>query len=322
MRNLSLIPSPASDAVQVDAADWAEITALFRKDGIVSREDLSRALHRRSGIRESRAQELAEDAFNELADRVESCGSGRSEINKYPYSLDSSQVLLSLRKPFRMSSNFGLLYWFLLFVTRADMSSERRALDGVDPTKVFEQLCADVLRTFWGGDSNLSGSMVVGTAGPGVGGANRFQTKIADLCKNLGEGNGWRLGASPPGGGDAKLDIAAWKRFADKRQGGLVGFAQCKTGVHWKQHLTTLQPETYCRRFMQQPLVLVPLRLYMVPNRIVSHRWEEHTLDGGLLMDRCRILQYGGSISPAALRRCKKWTHEAYRRQKSGRVTS
>jgi hypothetical protein len=322
MRNLLLIPSPGSDVIQVDAADWAEITALFRKDGIVSRQDLSRALHRRSGIRESRAQQLADDAFNELADRVESCGAGRSEVNRYPFSLDSGQSLLSLRKPFRINSNFGLLYWFLLFVTRADMSAENRTLDNTDPTKVFEQLCADVLRTFWGGDSKFSGSMIVGTAIPGNGGVSQFKDKIAELCKHIGEGNGWKLGAKAPGGGDAKLDVAAWKRFADKRQGGLIGFAQCKTGIHWKEHLTKLKPETYCRSFMQQPLVIAPLRLYMVPNRIVFHKWEEHTSDGGLLMDRCRILQYGGSISPATLRRCKKWTRAAYKRQKSGRVTS
>jgi hypothetical protein len=135
------------------------------------------------------------------------------------------------------------------------------------------------------------------------------------------DGNGWRLGALSPGGGDAKLDLAAWRRFADKRQGGLLGFAQCKTGVHWKDHLTKLRPETFCRRFFQQVPTVLPVRLYMVPNRIGSHRWEEHSLDGGLLMDRCRILQYGGALSLSTLRQCKRWFHAAYRRQRSGRVT-
>lgn len=317
MRNLLLTPSPTADDVRVEAADWAEITAVFRKDGIVSRQDLARAIQRRSGIRDQKSQEIAEDVFTEFADRVESCGAASSELNQYPFSLESNQALLSLRRPFRLNSNFGLLYWFLLFATRADMGSQNRTLDGVDPTKVFEQLCADVLCNFWGGGSKFSGAMVVGTAGDG----SQFERTVARLCKNIGEGNGWKPGAVRPGAGDGKLDIAAWRRFADKRQGGLIGFAQCKTGIHWREHLTKLRPETYCRRFMQKPLIIVPLRLYMVPNRIVSHRWEEHTSDGGLLMDRCRLVQYGSRISHTTLRRCKIWMHAAYRRQQSLRVT-
>ncbi|HXL25104.1 MAG TPA: hypothetical protein VN952_00395 [Chthoniobacterales bacterium] len=319
MRSLLLAPPLRADDVVVEAADLAEVTALFQADGNVSREDLARALHRRSGATEEHARRVAEDAFNELSDRLESCGAGKSELNRYPFSLSFGSTLLSLRRPFRLNSNFGLLYWFLLFVTRADMSASARTLDHTDPTTVFERLCAEVLCEFWGGVSEYSGAMVVGTAS--ARGKADFKEKIVELCQKIGEGNGWRLGAVSPGAGDAKLDLAAWKRFADKRQGGLLGFAQCKTGIHWKDHLTKLRPETFCRRFFQQIPTVLPMRLYMVPNRIVSQRWEEHSLDGGLLMDRCRILQYGSSISPATLRQCKRWVHAAYRRQKSRRVT-
>jgi hypothetical protein len=322
MRNLTLVPSPMSEDVLVDAADWAEISAVFKRDGNVSREDLTRALHRKSGIKEASAQRVAQDAFSELSDRISSCGNSRLELNKYPFKLDANQSLLSVRRPFRLNSNFGLLYWFLLFVTRADMSSKKRVLAGVDPTTVFEQLCADVLRSFWGGDTAFSGSMVVGTSAERVATVSRFKTTIADLCQNLGEGIGWKQGAKPPGGGDGRLDIAAWKKFADNRQGNLFGFAQCKTGVHWREHLTKLQPRTYCNRFMQKQPAIVPLRLYMVPNRIVFHRWEEHTDDGGLLMDRCRLVQYGSNIQSSTLKRCKAWLRAAYDRQKSRRVTS
>ena len=303
----------------MEAADLAEATTLFQADGNVSREDLARALYRRSSVSEARARQVAEDAFNELSDRLQSCGGGKSELNRYPFSLTVGSTLLSVKRPFRLNSNFGLLYWFLLFVTRADMSSSARTLDRTDPTKVFERLCAEVLAEFWGGESEYSGAMVVGTAR--AKGKTEFKTRIDELCRKMGEGNGWRLGALSPGAGDGKLDVAAWKRFADKRQGGLIGFAQCKTGIHWKDHLTKLRPETFCRRFFQQVPTVVPLRLYMVPNRIVSHRWEEHSMDGGLLLDRCRILQYGGHISSSVLRQCKRWVHAAYRRQRSGRVT-
>jgi hypothetical protein len=188
-----------------------------------------------------------------------------------------------------------------------------------DPTKVFERLCAEVLSEFWGGESAYSGAMVVGTAG--APGQTQFKTKIIELCQKIGEGNGWRPGATGPGEGDAKLDVAAWRRFADRRQGGLIGFGQCKTGTNWEDHLTKLRPETFCRRFFQQSPTLIPIRLYMVPHRIVAHKWEEHSMNGGLLMDRCRILQYGGGLSPSTLRQCKRWVHAAYRRQKAKRVT-
>jgi hypothetical protein len=317
----SLLLTPPLGAVDtvVEAADLAEVTALLQADGNVSREDLSRTLHRRSSATEERTRLVAEDAFNELSDRLQSCGAGKGELNRYPFSLTSGSTLLSLKRPFRLNSNFGMLYWFLLFVTRADMSSNTRTLDSTDPTKVFEQLCAEVLSNFWGGGSNYSGTMIVGTAS--TSGKTQFKAKITELCNNIGEGVGWRAGAVSPGGGDAKLDVAAWRRFADNRQGGLIGFAQCKTGVNWRDHLTRLQPETFCRRFFQRSPTVTPVRLYMVPNRIVSHRWEEHSLDGGVLLDRCRILQYGTRISTSTLRQCKRWVHAAYRRQKAGKVT-
>ena len=322
MRSLLVTPSTISDDILVEAADWAEVTALFRADGCVSREDLARALCRRSGIKEARAREISDDAFSELANRAAACSKSVSSINRYPFSLGNNETLLSLRHPFKKTSNFGLLYWFLLFVTRGDMSSSSRTLSSIDPTKVFERLCADVLSAFWGGSSEFSGAMVMGTSGWGAGGTGQFRSRIEDLCKKIGEGVGWRPGAKSPGAGDGKLDIVAWKRFADQREGGLVGFAQCKTGIHWKEHLTKLQPSSFCHRFLQKPLLISPLRLYLVPHRIVSHRWEEATLDGGLLFDRCRILQYAHQVSPATLGHSRKWFLAAYQRQKSGRVTS
>jgi hypothetical protein len=315
MRNLLITPAPRSDDIAVEAADWAEINALFKASRIVSSEDLAGALFREGTVGKNRSRVISGDAFNELADRSQSCGV--AEHNRYPFELDSTGTLLSLRQAFRLNSNFGLLYWFLLFISRADMSSRERTLAGIDPTKVFEQVCADVLADFWGGRSAFSGAMVVGTTS-----ANRqFQSRIDNLCASIGVGIGWKPGAKAPGGGDAKVDVAAWRRFADNRQGGLVGFAQCKTGVHWKDHLTKLRPETFCFRFFREQPLVIPLRLYMVPHRIVSHRWDEHTTEGGVLLDRSRVLQYAGSISPHTLMLCKKWLQAAYRRQRSHRVT-
>lgn len=197
------------------------------------------------------------------------------------------------------------------------MDSRRRVLSGIDPTAVFERLCADVLATFWGGHSNVSGAFVFGTARQNA----TFRSKIEDLCVRIGEGVGWKPDSKPPGAGDGTLDVVAWRRFLDDRQGSLIGFAQCKTGLYWRQHLTKLQPEVFCRRFMKQTLVLHPVRLYLVPCRVDRADWERHTGEGGILFDRCRIVQYAQNVSKSTLDECRSWLTIALKLQKDGRVT-
>ncbi len=60
-------------------------------------------------------------------------------------------------------SRTGLLYTFMLVASRADMDGQRK-LEKLDPTVLFEQLCADILLNFWGGKTSLSGSLIFGTA--------------------------------------------------------------------------------------------------------------------------------------------------------------
>ncbi len=79
-------------------------------------------------------------------------------------SLNAAGNLLSLRvKANGAVRSAGMLYTFLLVASRADMDSQRK-LENLDPASLFEQLCADVLLNFWGGRTELSGSMVFGTA--------------------------------------------------------------------------------------------------------------------------------------------------------------
>ena len=61
------------------------------------------------------------------------------------------------------NSRMGLLYTFMFVASRADMDSQRK-LENLDPAVLFEQLCADILLNFWGGKTELSGSLVFGTA--------------------------------------------------------------------------------------------------------------------------------------------------------------
>jgi len=284
MRDLTVVPSPATDDAVVNLADWAEICALHAEDSNISREDVMRVLRRSYSTPEMTARSLVGDVFKELEDRVVSCATeARSSFAAYPFSLEDD--VLSVSREYYRGANYGRVYVFLLAMTLADMGSRSRVIDGVDPTKVFEHLCADVLAAFWGGSSAYSGTLVFGTARKKRAHNHRFQSNIDHLCSQIGEGVGWRDDAVPPGSGDGKLDVVAWRRFPDGRQGGLVGFAQCKTGIHWKQHLTTLQPDVFLRRFMMKQIILSPVRIYMVPSRIEPSQWETYTGEGVILFD-------------------------------------
>jgi len=318
--NLLKMPSPEADDRLVNLADWVEVRALLESDGNASQEDLARALQRDYSLDETAARTLAGDVFKELGDRQNHCVplSGKGRAWEYPFSLNPSGSLLSLRVKLSSRSRAGLLYMFLLVASRADMDTQRK-LEGLDPVVIFERLCADILLNFWGGKTDLSGSLVFGTARKKSNHNHKFQSNVEHLCLTLREGRGLRAGAKLPGAGDGKLDIVVWRIFSDGRTGGLVGFGQCKTGVHWKTHLTKLQPRSFCQRYFQQPLIIDPVRVYMVPHRVDGAEWDRHTGEGGLLFDRCRLVQYGYDISSDVFGNCRVWLNAALERQRTGK---
>ncbi len=317
--NLLSVPSPNADDSLVALADWVEIKALLADDRNASQEDLTRALEQAHSMDEEDAKALAGDVFKELLDRHHSCvpllEKGRQR--EYPFALNPTATLLSLRAKFGPKTKAGLLYIFLLVTSRADMDTQRK-LKGLDPAILFEQLCADILLNFWGGRTGRSGALVFGTARTKTENDKKFQVNIDHLCATLKEGRGLKAKAKAPGGGDGKLDIVVWRIFSDGRAGGMVGFGQCKTGIHWKDHLTKLVPRNFCRDYFEQPLILDPMRVYMVPHRVDGAAWDAHTGAGGLLMDRCRLVEYGYEISKDVFGNCKVWLDAALERQLQG----
>ena len=107
--------------------------------------------------------------------------------------------------------------------------------------------------------------MVFGTAA-GVGG---FREKIGHLCRQLGEGGGVKAEASP-NLRDGKLDVVAWKPFADSWQGKLMIFGQCKTGTHYRDMLMQLQPDDFCAKWLRERPPVVPLRAFLFPKRYLG----------------------------------------------------
>lgn len=319
--NLLKVPSPQADDGLVNLADWVEVKALLDADGNASQEDLARALASAYSVSATRAQTLASDVFKELLDRQDSCVPlpGKGHDWEYPFTVNNSTSLLSVRvKP--KQSKLGLLYTFLLVASRADMDAQRK-LDGLDPTVLFEQVCADILLNFWGGANERTGVLVFGTAKTTNQINKKFADNINNLCASLKEGRGIKDNAKAPGAGDGKLDVVVWRIFSDGRAGGLIGFGQCKTGIHWRTHLTKLVPRNFSRKYFKEPLILEPIRVYMVPHRVDSASWDSDTADGGLLLDRCRLVQYGYDISNDVFENCKKWVDAAFKRQREGKFT-
>ena len=197
----SLLEVTSGDDAITEHADWLELRALFEKDGNVAQEDLVRAIVQAGWATEDRARQTAQDVFVEIEDRIVACGeSGKSAM--YPYKLDRRRNLLIRKSKQPSVQGKELLYLFLLVTARADMSAMACRLAGRDATAIFEKIGADVLRSFWGLRSNFSDGPVFGTASKGVG---NFETKIATLCANIGEGNGWKPTALSPGAGDGSV---------------------------------------------------------------------------------------------------------------------
>jgi hypothetical protein len=305
VRVSELLRIGSGDDEIVDHADWVEISTLFKADGSVSREDLSRALFRARGGSEQSARVIAEDAFNELRDRASSCVRADGSSG-YPFRFSKDGATLHRQFKARRWSKEALPYLFLLAVTRSDMSSKKRKRAGIDPTALFETLCAEVLLDFWGGHSRHSNSIVFHSS-PKMPPLGKFASNVQTLSEQLSDGGGWKVGARSPKGGDGKLDLVVWRKFSDGRAGALSGFAQCKTGIHWRDHLAKLEPAAFSGKFMRQQLIVSPVRIYMVPNRIVKSRWDDDSRDGGLLLDRCRITQFCAAVTPSVLAQCRAW---------------
>jgi hypothetical protein len=198
-----------------------------------------------------------------------------------------------------------------------NMKSERQQ-GGEDATSLFEQLCCEVAVRFWGGPGEQVGAMVFGTGRLADDrddsepiDRRSFTKRVNELCEGLREG--YRFPAEKDGkvtAKDGKLDIVVWRRFADGRPGQLVGFGQCKTGTSWPDDLTKLQPEGFCAKWMLQRPAVLPVRMYFVADRVKS-QWYDRCVDGGIIFDRCRIMEYVTGLPETLVRRIVTWTKAA-----------
>ena len=291
---------PSPRAPEHELADFAEL--ICWQQGGTSATALAQSLGRLAeneysdGVPEE--EEIPRDiggAYQEIERRIQACD------GCYPFEVDEKgNALYAIQN----SDSKHLVYKYLLLATRLNMSKNQIHAD-IDGALLFEELSAETARGYLGYRAE---SMVFGTAA----GTTKFPRKVDELCSKIGEGNGYTNRTDNEGHQkDGKLDVVLWKHFSDRLPGKFVAFGQCKTGTEYKTTLTQLQPESFCKKWMQSPPALTPMRMFFVAEALPRGSWYNFTSDAGLLFDRCRIVDFGNHVSQDILAKVEVWTAAA-----------
>lgn len=252
---------------------------------------------------EEKIDKVVGEAFEEIERRDKACRDG------YPFDLDEEGYTLRTRddkKKDDKKNHKYIIYKYMLLATRLDMKDNRKHAE-IDGTFLFEKLAAEAARNYFGSRTE---SRVFG-AQSGAG----FSDKINELCKWIGEGNGFKNhGGAKPTEKDGKVDVVAWKHFADRLAGKLIAFGQCKTGTSYKDTLTQLQPSSFCRKWLREPPVFDPMRMFFIAEalcRSQRSQWRNTVVDAGLLFDRCRIVDFCDEVNEDVRAEIVAWTKAA-----------
>ncbi|HEV7672028.1 MAG TPA: hypothetical protein VGS22_26200 [Thermoanaerobaculia bacterium] len=294
---MSLPQVPGIEDLPEIHADWLEWSCLTRGSGYISWADHVRDL----GIQgieldEAPAEQfeiLLDDVRQELAERETHCGP-----SGYPFRLEQ-EGLSHLRE--RQVST----YEFLLALTLVGHSARPRPNAA---TKLFEELGREALHAYLGGRGAQVQSRVFGF--PRRVGPEEFRPAVDALCRALGEGV--RCTAEPEAADqkDAHLDLVAWVRFSDDRQGKVILFGNCATGENWFDKIHELQPAVWCDLWMEKSPPVKPIASLLVPRRIESDRWRRAAHYGGIIFDRCRLTALVPSMDDEVGTEIAAWTLE------------
>lgn len=292
---------PSAKAKVHELADFAELlcwtygkTSTREIIAHLGREDDN---DRNDGCNDSddRNAESLDEVMNELERRIAACGTG------YPFRLDFEGTVL------RHSEEVGprpILYRYLLLSTRINMKNNR-IQGGIDGANLLEHIAAHALRNYLG--KTRAKSFVFGTAS-----CDDFQKKVENLCQNLREGQGFRtFDDAPTYANDDKLDAVAWVPFSDGLPGQLIIFGQCKTGSTWRGLTTQLQPEVFIKKWLRDPILVSPVRAFCISEAADRSRWRGTCTEAGILLDRCRLVDFCDDIATDLLEKVKSWTMAA-----------
>lgn len=201
--------------------------------------------------------------------------------NQYPFKLTNQDYTLEYTPDENM---FNLVYRFLLLSTRLNMTSDK-IQNGIDGTKLFEKLSAEIALSFFGTNANVD---IIGTSKTNVG---SFREKLSEIIKKIGEGGQIHKneGFRPQ---DDNIDVIVWKGFSDKKASQMIAFGQCKTGTSWQNMLTELNSEAFCKTWFTEQPVMTPLRMFFCAQYFPREIWRPRANEAGLVFDRFRIIDY------------------------------
>jgi hypothetical protein len=281
MYKIPNIPNMNADINEI--ADFIEVECIKNKN--ISAREIISALDRlddhsyQNGVPEDDPLEIIiQNAINEIDQRNKYCG------NRYPFAVGMKGHVITLDN--KIDEVIREIYTFLLFTTRLNMQ-EQKIQDSIDGSLLFEELSLNIGRYYLG---NRADSFLFGTSCK----EPNFEKRISSLIKKMEEMGGFknRNEASPNMIKDNGLDVVFWKPFSDNLPGKIIGFGQCKTGTNWKDKLTTIQPDSFCKKWFSEPLAVDPVRFFFISESILRANWYRHSVDAGILFDRCRIMDY------------------------------
>lgn len=293
-------PSPRPNHHEL--ADFAELLALVR--GRSSAREIQSYLTKiddneeNIGIEDDdeRIEILSDGMITEIGHRIHACPGG------YPFRTDSSGSIIEHfdeANPLK-----GLLYRYLLLATRLKMR-EQKIQAGIDGTHLMEELGAVVLKNYLGG--NKAQSQVFGTAHQGS-----FEEKINELCHALREGVQFQnIDTGALNANDDGLDVVGWVPFADRLPAKICIFGQCKTGTSWRNHVNRLDPSGFVKRWMSGTIVVDPIKAFFISESADRSQWSGICIYGGILFDRCRMVDFMDELEGSLLDRIQNWTDAA-----------
>ncbi len=296
-----LYEAPSSTAKINELADFVEVECI--RNDQTSKRELLAALGRMEdtdytdGVPiDDPLEDTLNDVYNELEKRKSNCN------NSYPFHLDLQGHVVRTDEDTDLQSSY--LYKYLLLSTRLDMK-KHRVQGKLDGTLLFEEVSEVVAKEYLG---NRAESYLFGTAS----GAS-FESKVNSLCRAMNEGRGFinRNQKSAAHIRDDSLDVVAWKPFTDNDMGKLIAFGQCKTGRNWKRDLESLNPDSFCRKWLQDSPTVLPIRLFFIAESLLRNEWYTTTTNAGIMFDRCRIMDYSNSIPTEVVEKIRTWTDAA-----------
>ncbi|MGD1041857.1 MAG: hypothetical protein ABR913_02200 [Sedimentisphaerales bacterium] len=231
-------------------ADWVEFFVTLTKGGL-AKSELSAYMESSSG------NEIGDDIIDSVWQEL--------EYREYLYGEDP---------PFAVEGVIvrSLIDWENLpeYMTCLIFALEGNPKDSLSSGMLFERITEQAVKNF------ISGKCLR-TRSP-------RKVSVTNIAKAVNE----RFNYEPPSyRQDRDLDVVAWKDFGDDRSSQVVVLIQCAAGQNWQSKLKDLNLDAWTKYIH---FACRPIKGFSIPVIISDKtKLEEHSTDGGIIIDRTRI---------------------------------